>query len=90
MRGYRPHRATEQALGHARDVHALEPLKEFPVEEVLDRSAYGVEQLKLYDVLDELLKSKKNLIVNPFSKEDLSFFVPYEATERMLIPAMKK
>ncbi len=42
------------------------------------------------DVLDELLKSRKNLIVNPFSEENHRFFVPYEAIERLLIPAMKK
>lgn len=40
--------------------------------------------------LDMLLKTKKHIIVNPFSEVDVQFLVPYEAIERFVIPAIQE
>ena len=40
--------------------------------------------------LDMLLKTKKHIIINPFSEEDVQFLVPYEAIEHFVIPAIQE
>lgn len=42
------------------------------------------------ELLGNLAASKMNVIVNPFSKEEERFIIPYLAIERMLIPAIKR
>ena len=42
------------------------------------------------DCLDDLLKARENMVINPFSDEDIQFILPYEALERMLIPVMEQ
>ena len=41
------------------------------------------------DYIDAIRKTKKHLIINPFSEEDIRFVIPYEAIERMLIPVLR-
>ncbi len=41
------------------------------------------------DIVDNLISAGKNIVVNPFSEENIQFFLPYAGIERLLIPAIR-
>ena len=59
-------------------------------EHLCDDEPVKLNPCYMKDCLDNLLKARKNIVINPFSDEDIQFILPYEALERMLIPVMEQ
>lgn len=59
-------------------------------ENLGDDEPVNLHPCNMTDCLDKLLRAKKNMIINPFSAEDIQFIMPYEALERMLIPVIEQ
>lgn len=59
--------------------------KHVPDEEPIELREGYIE-----NCLDMLIKAKKHILINPFSREDLQFFIPYEGIERFVIPVMQE
>ena len=55
-----------------------------PAEEPIELRECFIE-----NYIDMLSKAKKHIIINPFSKEDVQFVIPYDAIERFLIPIIQ-
>ena len=56
-----------------------------PIEEPIELRECFIE-----NCIDMLSKAKKHIIINPFSKEDVQFVIPYDAIELFLIPVIQK
>lgn len=56
-----------------------------PTEEPIELRKCFIE-----NCIDMLSKAKKHMIINPFSKEDVQFVIPYNAIECFLIPVIQE
>jgi len=60
------------------------------IENMGDGEPVKLQPCYITDCLDRLLRAKKNLIINPFSEDNIQFLIPYEALEKMLIPVINQ
>lgn len=73
------------ALGVNEVIPIFTSKEHVPTEEPIELRECFIE-----NYIDMLLKAKKHIIINPFSKEDLQFVIPYDAIERFLIPVIQE
>ncbi len=58
-------------------------------QHVPDEEPVELRECYIETCLDMLIKSKKHILVNPFS-QDVQFLIPYEAIERFVIPVIQE
>ncbi len=73
------------ALGVNKVIPIFTSKDHVPTEEPI-----ALRECLIENYIDMLSKAKKHVIINPFSKEDEQFVIPYDAIERFLIPVIQE
>lgn len=73
---------------------SLEPNEVIPIftskAHIPEEEPIELRECYIENCLDMLLKTKKHILVNPFSEVDMQFVIPHEAIERFVIPVIQE
>lgn len=73
---------------------SLEPNEVIPIftskAHIPEEEPIELRECYIENCLDMLLKTKKHILVNPFSDVDMQFVIPHEAIERFMIPVIQE
>lgn len=73
------------SLGGKEVVPIFSSKEHVPKEEPIELRECFIE-----NYIDMLLRTKKHMIINPFSEKNMQFVIPYDAIEHFLIPVLQE